>query len=252
MPQFKHAAPLMIGFLVVLFGSFQGQAQPTPTGLANINDPIVFNNPPPPPIGQPGRRSDAGSRGCVDGSSSNSSAFTSLLALAPIQETERGTVVFGKTAAEYPTFWFYVPHDSLLTAVFVLQDQEGNPVYESDVPLPLTSGNMSLTLPPTVAPLETGEPYHWFFKLYCRSISPPDFFVDGWIQRESLTANLTQRLETASPQQQMWLYADNGLWFDALTMAAELRGANSEASAWAELLRVIGLETVAAEAIVTP
>ena len=161
-------------------------------------------------------------------------------------------MVFGKTAAGYPTFWFYVPHDALQTATFVLQDRQGSPVYESNVALSSTSGSISLTLPAVVPPLEPGEPYQYFFKLYCRSISPPDFFVSGWIQRELLTADLIQQLETATPQQKVRLYAANGFWFDALTKAAELRLANSEASAWTELLGAIGLEDLAAEAIVAP
>lgn len=161
-------------------------------------------------------------------------------------------MVFGKTAAEYPTFWFYVPQQASATATFVLQDQDGKPIYQSDVALPQTAGILSLTLPATVAPLSTGKRYHWFFKLYCRSISPPDSFVDGWIQRESLTSDLTQQLKTATPPHQVRLYAANGFWFEALTTAAELRRTNSGDTAWAELLKAIGLESVAAEAIATP
>jgi hypothetical protein len=161
-------------------------------------------------------------------------------------------VVFGKTVAEYPTFWFYVPSRSSSTATFVLQDRDGNPIYQSDVALPKTAGILSLTLPATVAPLETGKPYHWFFKLYCRSVSPPDSFVDGWIQRESLTSDLAQQLKTATLQQRVRLYAANGFWFEALTTAAQLRRINSGELAWVELLKAIGLENVAAEAIATP
>jgi hypothetical protein len=181
--------------------------------------------------------------------SSSTAASKPLLALVPTQKTASATVVFGKTAAEYPTFWFYVPYRSVLKAAFVLQDQEGKTVYESDVAPSKTPGILSVTLPTTVAPLETGQLYHWFFKLYCRSTSPPDSFVDGWIQRESLPSDLTQKLKMATLQQQVRLYAANGVWFDALTTAAELRRTTSGNSAWVELLKAIGLENVAAEAI---
>ncbi len=168
------------------------------------------------------------------------------------QNTANSTVVLGKTAAAYPTFWFYVPQRSSLTARFVLQDQDGSPLYQSDVALPKTSGILSVKLPSTVAPLAPDQRYHWFFKLYCRSISPPDSFVDGWIQRETLTSDLTQKLKMATLSQRVRLYAANGFWFDALTTAAELRRTNTSDSAWAELLRAIGLESVAAEAIAMP
>lgn len=253
MPQLKQTTPLAIALLVTLVGSFPGSAQSVPTGLPNANapiDPIIFNAPPEPPsTGRPGRRTDAGSRGCGEDEPSISSASTSLLALVPTQETAGSTVVFGKTAAAHPTVWFYVPQGSSLTATFVLQDQEGNSIYESDVALPQTAGVVSVTLPTTVSPLETDSLYHWFFKLYCRETSPPIQFVDGWIQRESLSPTLAQQLQTATLQQQVRLYATNGLWFEALATAAELRQTNAGDSTWAELLRAIGLGDVVEAAI---
>ena len=252
MTQLKQTTSLAIAFLAALSGSFQGQAQSVPTVLPNAKDPIIFNAATPPSTGRPGRRSDAGSRGCGDGESASASESKPLLALVPLYKTTSSTVVFGKTAAAYPTFWFYVPHRSGLTAAFVLQDQDGKPIYQSDVALPKTAGVLSLTLPTTVTPLATGKQYHWFFKLYCRSISPPESFVDGWIQREALTPDLIQKLKTATLPQQVRLYAANGFWFEALTIAAELRRTNSGDGTWAELLKAIGLESVAAEAIVAP
>jgi hypothetical protein len=65
-------------------------------------------------------------------------------------------------------------------------------------------------------------------------------------------SDLTQQLQTATPSQQARLYAANGFWFEALATAAELRRANLEDSTWVDLLQAIGLETIAAEAIVTP
>lgn len=255
MIRLKQATQLAIAVLLTL-SAIQAQAQSVPTVLTGSNDPIVFNAATPPSTGQPGRRTDAGSRGCGEADSARTSEPKPLLALVPMQKTDQKTassrVVFGKTAAEYPTFWFYLPHRSSLTATFVLQGQDGSPIYQSDVTLPKTAGIVSLKLPATVAPLAVGKRYHWFFKLYCRSISPPDSFVDGWIQREALTSDLAQKLKTATLSQQVRLYAANGFWFDALTTAAELRRTNSSDSAWVELLRTIGLETVAAEAIVTP
>lgn len=238
----KQTTLFAIALAVAISGNVLAQNQPAPTIVPNTNKPIVFNATTPPSTGRPGRRSDAGSRGCGEDESSSLAEPKSLLALVPIQETANTKVVFGKTASEHPTFWFYVPHDSSLTATFVLQDSDGNPVYQSDVPLPQGSGILSVTLPSTVAPLETGKLYHWFFKLYCRSISPPDSFVDGWIQRESLTSDLSGKLQTATLQQQVRLYAANGFWFEALTAAAQLRQTHTEDSAWAELLRAIGLE----------
>lgn len=253
MMQCKPITPLAIAVLAFLSGDFQAQAQSAPTVLSSADVPIVFNAADPPNTGQLGRRSDAGSRGCGESDALEASDSKPLLALVPVQKTSRAPVVFGKTAAEHPTFWFYVPHRSALTATFVLQDQDGQSVYQADVALPQASGILRVALPATSHPLATSQPYHWFFKLYCRSISPPVSFVEGWIQRESLTSDLTQQLKLATlPQQKVRLYAANGFWFDALTTAAELRHKDSSDAAWADLLRAIGLESVAAEAIATP
>ena len=244
---------LAIAVLLTLLG-IPVQAQSIPTGLS-ANSPIVFNDAIPPSTGQPGRRSDAGSRGCGEGETASASEPKPLLALVPVQKTAQtgsSMVVFGNTAAASPTFWFYLPHRSSLTAAFVLQDQDGSPLYQTNVALPKTAGIVSVKLPATIAPLAVGKRYHWFFKLYCRSISPPDSFVDGWIQREALTPDLTQKLKTATLSQQVRLYAANGFWFDALTTAAELRRVNSGDAAWAELLKAIGVENMASEAIATP
>jgi Domain of Unknown Function (DUF928) len=202
----------------------------------------------PPSTGVPGRRADAGSRGCGD----SDPVTKPLTALVPIQKTATTTVVVGKTAASHPTFWFYLPHRAPFTAKFVLQDQAGNALYQSDVDLPTNTNILTVTLPETVAPLATGQQYQWFFKLYCQSVSPPESFVNGWIQREAMPSDLTQRLKTASPQQQIQLYAKRGFWHESLATAAELQQQNLGDAAWGELLRSIGLETIAAEAIAPP
>lgn len=240
--------------LLVALPHLSGQAQPEFIAPPNIGDslsPIVFNNPPPPPpsTGQPGQRSDAGSRGCGDNGTTSSPDLTNLLALVPTQETAGSRVVFGKTAAEYPTFWFYVPQRAPSTATFVLQDQDENPVYEAQVALPEAGGILSVELLNTIPPLESGKPYQWFFKLYCRSISPPDSFVSGWVQRETLSPNLAQQLGTTPPREQVRLYAENGFWFDALAIAVELRRANGSDPMWGDLLNTVGLESLEGEAI---
>lgn len=252
MNQLKQLTQLTIALVIALSGSLQARAQSVPTVLPTANDPIVFNAATPPSTGRPGRRSDAGSRGCGDGEPTSAAESKPLLALVPTQKAARATIVFGKTAAERPTFWFYVPYRSSSTATFVLQDQDGKSVYQSSVTLPKTAGILSLALPATVAPLEAGLPYHWFFKLYCRPNSPPESFVDGLVQRELLPSDLTQKLKTATLPQQVKLYAANGFWFDALATAAELRHTNLQDSAWAELLQAIGLESVAVAPIIVP
>ena len=61
---------------------------------------------------------------------------------------------------------------------------------------------------------------------------------------------IKEQLEKATPRDRVALYAVNGLWFDALTVAAQLRRRNPNNPSWAELLQVIGLNELAIEPIV--
>ena len=68
----------------------------------------------------------------------------------------------------------------------------------------------------------------------------------GWVQRISPSLTLTSQLKQATPQQQATLYAQNGIWFDALTTLAEQRLANPQdarlSEDWNNLLKAVGLE----------
>lgn len=249
----RSTASLAIALSLTLVYPCLGRSQGLPSrlpdnpGTPNPNakpdfTPILFNAPTPPSTGRPGRRSDAGSRGCGLEGTALESKSQPLMALVPVHPTIGSGVTFGKTAAAHPTFWFYVPQPDGLTAMFVLQDQEGFSLYQSEIPLPKQPGMVSVTLPTTTAPLMPGQAYHWFFKLYCRPTSPPHAFVDGWVQRESLPVTLMEQLKIATLEQQVRLYAANGFWFDAFNTSIEIRRQRNGDGTWVKLLKAIGLE----------
>lgn len=202
-----------------------------------------------------GRRKGAAGRG-------NCSFEPPLTALVPesektLPEDERKTTyVWGKTIAERPTFWFYVPYSqtSLVSAEFVLQDGEDD-VYRAPVTLPRTPGIVSIRLPSTLVPLKVGKMYHWFFKVNVDCASPPSNikdYVEGWVQRVTLPS-LTRKLKTATIKQRIALYAANGIWYDALTSVADLRLVDSNAlikEDWTGLLQSVGLSNIASKPIV--
>jgi crotonobetainyl-CoA:carnitine CoA-transferase CaiB-like acyl-CoA transferase len=104
------------------------------------------------------------------------------------------------------------------------------------------------------ADLEVGKKYHWFFKVktVCEANQPPALsYVEGWIQRQAVTSVLGNRLTTATPQQSARLYAEAGIWYDALNTLAEAHFANpnevSLTQDWTELLRSVGLEQFASQ-----
>jgi hypothetical protein len=165
------------------------------------------------------------------------------------------TYVWGLTTAARPTFWFYVPYSGNLPATFVLQDADENDVLRQNLSLPSQPGVVAVKMPATTPPLQEGKLYHWYFKVYCdakKSSSP--VFVEGGIQRVALSRAIAHQLTTASPQQKVDLYAAKGIWYDALTLLADLRLANptdpSYQATWAKLLRSVNLGDVAAAPLV--
>jgi len=222
---------------------------PTLNPSRKLNKALTFAAPPPPPdIGEPGQRSEAGSRGCknVDKQFPTDAQKQRLTALVPVYSDSE--LVLGTTIAATPTFWFYIPERSPFPAKFVLRDKDGKLIYQTDVMLSQTPGVVSLPLPKTVAPLEIGKQYRWFLKIYCKAQDPPAF-VEGWIQRISLNPGLKSQLEKATPRDRVALYAANGIWFEALSTASELRHHDPKDNSWTALLQAVGLNDLATEPI---
>ena len=232
----------------------QQPQQRTPSEQKKATSRFVL--PTPPDRGTPGKREAAASRGgcpVVD---------TPLTALVPVYKnySQDGIPVesiWSLTVAERPTFWFYVPYSSssLDSVEFVLQDEADNDIYQAPVRIPKTPGIVSVRLPSTSKPLLAGKMYHWFFKVRCASQNTAGpIFVEGWVQRNTLSPTLKNQLEAATPLQRIALYAQNGIWYDALTTLAELRLQKPEDTSlkanWNELFHLVGLSEVASQSLV--
>lgn len=157
--------------------------------------------------------------------------------------------VWGLTTHEHPTFWYYVPYTKDIagaSAEFVLQDSEENTVYQSSVSLPVKPGIVSVMLPNTTMPLEISKNYRWFFKVSCSGQQSSPIYVEGDIQRVNLNAALAQQLAAAQKREKVSIYADNGIWFDAMNLLVQLRQTNPNdvalVSDWSSLLESIQVE----------
>lgn len=153
----------------------------------------------------------------------------------------------GKTVAERPTFWFYVPYSPQAASAgeFVLQEENGNEVYRTAFTLPATPGFVSFSTPLAVEPLKVNKSYRWYFKLYCEEqISSTPVFVEGWVQRVERTPALERQLLAAESREDI-VYAANGIWYDALNYLAQLRLNNPSnsmlADEWTNLLNAKGV-----------
>ncbi|BAY25380.1 hypothetical protein NIES2100_51860 [Calothrix sp. NIES-2100] len=253
----KLSIVLAVGCTTVLasqISSWKDSVNAQPSSIATSNTTIQYIPPPPPPDPPPGGRVLGGAkRGTCP------AVKPELTALAPFtQKTPTEMDVWGLTTAAHPTFWFYVPlaKNSAFPAEFVLQDEAENHIYETAIALADQPGVIGVALPKTVAPLAQGKRYRWFFNIWCdREKQSPPIYVEGVIQRVNLTDAIAQQLETAKPQQQSAIYAQNGIWYETLTTLAKLRLKNPEDSKlqgeWRNLITSIGLPDVATEPIVS-
>ncbi len=170
--------------------------------------------------------------------------------------------VWGYTTQTHPTFWFYLPYPKATgyQAEFILQDATETVVYRQAIALPEHPGVIAVSLPKSHPGLALAQPYRWYFALRCQTVTKmaaypivPDR-VEGVVQRLQPSLKLMQQLAIAPPLEQARLYAEAGIWFDAITTLATLHQAKpSESIYWEEwnaLLQSIHLEEVSQKPLV--
>lgn len=182
--------------------------------------------------GAPGDRSDGGSRGdeCI-------AAGTALDALVPMeQENEEiapdvvvpGPVhVEGNTISSTPTLWFSLSQPIANgTMQFQLLSADGQELENYSSQLSSTAGILPIELSKTR--LVTGDRYRWMMRI--EVICPDNEFqslaVNGWINRVETPAEISDNVAGASLEEKAVLYAQAGLWYDALTMLMALYQTN--------------------------
>jgi hypothetical protein len=241
---------IKLAFAIALLSlsSIPVQAQPSKSEI--FTSPI-FNAPPPPgDIKAPGNRVGGGKRGCGNiNQQLTTSKQKGLTALVPVYQFPNAELVLGLTTTSHPTFWFYVPDVTIVSADFVLQNEAEETIYQSPISLSRTPGIISLPLPSKAPSLEIGKRYHWYFNIYCNQEQSP-IFVSGWIKRIELNPVLKSQLENATLKQRVTLYAANGIWYESLSTSAELRRINPKHADWTRILQAVSLNDIASEPIV--
>ncbi|MEG3990434.1 DUF928 domain-containing protein [Microcoleus sp. MOSTC5] len=163
----------------------------------------------------------------------------------------------GRTVSDYPTFLFYLPPTEAEVAEFILKDQSGNQIYKQDVRISTLSGVIGVSIPAdkNVPPLEAGKSYRWNFTVICDAQDrSSDQIESGIVRRVELSADIRSQLEKADPRQKTVIYAENGIWQDALSTLAAARRANPNdaelAADWKSLLDSVTWGEIAKEPIV--
>lgn len=157
------------------------------------------------------RRSDAGTtRGCTGGT-------LPLTALA-----SRNYI--GKTTSQQPTFAWFVPSDSGSKSLqFALYERVPNARPKAIQKLSLQSAPGIMKVTPQLT-LQSGKDYFWQVVLQCDPDNPSgDLVSEGNIEVVALPSALQSQLNRATtPAERANLYAEAGIWYDALSEALKL------------------------------
>jgi hypothetical protein len=162
----------------------------------------------------------------------------------------------GLTVAPKPTFLFLVSKTSVQEAQFNLFNETGEKfIYSKTFPLTNTGDIISFTLPDDAPALEVGKEYQWEVVVNCDpddSASNPR--VRMAIKRVEPSSTLASKLVEAQQNERPDLYAQEGIWIDALSTLAKLRMNNPNDAElkeeWTSLLESVGLEEIASLPVV--
>ncbi len=150
----------------------------------------------------------------------------------------------GLTLSKYPKFYVYIPpYQNAEEAIFFITDAEDKDIYEGVFQLPEESGIIGIKLPQEKSPpLEVGKIYDWGVQIFCNPKSADqsgDPIVNGIIKRIKPEESLSRKLLGVTPLALPTIYANQGIWYDALESLVELRTLNLKNSQlindWQEL-----------------
>ena len=172
------------------------------TGIAAVQSSPGFAYRPP-VRGAPASRVGGGSRGVGD-------ITLELSVLAPDHT--------GLTTKSQPTlYWFISKPANARLDVTVINDEDIDPVLEKVVGTPKSAGIQKLDLATAGTTLKPGIEYRWFV-----SVTPDegqrsnDVVASGTIQYTAPDADLKSRIATSDERTLVSIYAENGVWYDAI------------------------------------
>ena len=158
----------------------------------------------------------------------------------------------GLTTQDQPSlFWFQSKPANARFELTLLQDNKIKPLIDVKVERAANAGIQRLKLADQSVKLVPGVEYQWVVAL----ITDPDnrskdVVASGVIKRIEPSADLKEKLGQADPASLPAVYAEAGIWYDALSVLSDQIDAHPDDQALrqtrADLLRQVGLKKAAA------
>src|SRR6185369_7399227 len=154
--------------------------------------------------GAPSVRVTGGSRGTGD-------ATVTLDVLAPDE--------IGVTTQEQPSlFWFQSKPKNARFELTLLEDNKVKPIVQVSIERSSKAGIQRLKLSDHGAKLTPGVEYQWVVALITDADNrSKDLVASGVIKRVEPPADLKDKVSKAAPNSLAAVYADAGIWYDALS-----------------------------------
>ncbi|SPF48699.1 conserved exported hypothetical protein [Syntrophobacter sp. SbD1] len=178
-------------------------------GTQGVAEVPVYN---PPLRGAPGRRVAGGTRGNGDG-------LPGLSVLAPDH--------VGLTAQEQPSLYWLLSGPANCPIEFtIIEAQAVQPLLEVRIKPAVQMGLQCIRLADYGLRLKTGVQYGWFVTL----VPDPDrrskdVVAGGVIERVDLSGGVRAKLDQAGKKNAPFVYAEAGLWYDAISAVSDLAAA---------------------------
>lgn len=241
--------PLVLCWGAIAVSGWPGiraQAEPEPshyraTALSQVPTQIIFE----PPTDETAEDSRGGaSRPAAVKCSGDETTEIPLTSLMPGSNR-------GLTARGHPTFFLYVPPTIAQKLYFSLKDENNKGIYQTILPGPGEAGIARVSLPEDQPPLEIGKTYTWSVGIMCEPIQTDMPWVQGQVRRVEFPLASSSRSSSATELEMAASYGKAGIWYDTLSVIAELRRSQPESSSvaeiWTNLLNSAGLEEIATE-----
>jgi hypothetical protein len=130
----------------------------------------------------------------------------------------------GLTISEQPSLYWYISSGTTLPVEVAISDPRATqPVIETRFPTPVQPGVHRIKLADLGVRLAPGVAYRWSITV----ISDPnrrsrDILAGGVIERVEAPAGFREKLAQSRKEEHPFLYAEAGLWYDALASISEL------------------------------
>jgi hypothetical protein len=157
----------------------------------------------------------------------------------------------GLTTKEQPTLYWYISKAvPVQLEVTVINDAAIDPALEQVVATPTQAGIQSIDLAKAGAKLKPGMEYRWFVSAVADpSQRSNDVVASGTIERIAPDAALKSKLAGADERALPRIYAEAGVWYDAIDALSRLIDKSPNDSALrgqrAALLQQVGLQAAA-------